>query len=84
MLPVQVYGLVALLAQASYRAAYGHEASSAFMVVALWSCVAAGFLLMAGAAVQSHFRFRGEAGLNFVLGLFYIFASSKLAPFIAR
>jgi hypothetical protein len=84
LLPVQIYGLVALLAQAAYRAAYGHEASSAFMIFAMWSCVAAGFMLMIGAVIQSHFRFRGDASLNLVLGLVFIFASAHLAPFIAR
>ena len=84
LLPVQIYGLAALLAQAAYRAAYGYEASSAFMMFAMWSCVAAGFLVMIGAVVQEYLRFRGDASLNVVLGLFFIFASAHLAPFIAR
>jgi hypothetical protein len=84
LLPVQIYGALALFAQAAYRAAYGHEASSAFVMFAMWSCIAAGFLAMIGAVVQEHFRFRGDAGLNVVLGLFFIFASAELAPFIAR
>jgi cytochrome b len=84
LLPVQIYGLVALLTEAAYRSAYGHEASSAFMMFAMWSCVAAGFLVMIGAVIQEHLRFRGDAGLNVVLGLFFIFAAANLAPFIAR
>jgi len=84
LMPFQIYGLGTLLAQAAYRAAYGHEASSAIMMLAMWSCVTVGFLLMVGAVIQSHFRFRGDASLNLVLGLVLIFVSAYLAPFIAR
>ena len=84
LMPIQIYGLAALLAQTGYRGAYGHEASSAFMIFAMWSCVAAGFLEVFGAAVQEHLRFRGDAVLNLALGLFFILASANLAPFIAR
>ena len=84
VLPFQVYGLIAMLAQAAYRAAYGHEASSAFMMFAMWSCIVAGFLVMIGAAIQAHIGYRKAAGLNTVLGILFIFASAHLAPFIAR
>jgi hypothetical protein len=84
LLPVQIYGVLALVVQAVYRMAYGHESSSAFSVFVMWSCIAAGFLAMIGAAVQAHLRFRRDAGLNIGLGLFFIFTSAYLAPFIAR
>jgi hypothetical protein len=84
LLPVQIYGVLALSAQAVYRAVHGHEASSAFLMFAMWSCIAAGFLTMIGAALQAHRRFRGDAGLSFAVGLFFVFASAYLAPFIAR
>ena len=84
LLPVQIYGLAALLAQVAYRATYGHEASSAFMSFAMVSGLAAGFLLMIGALRQSICRFRGDAALNFVMGLFFIYATVHLAPYLAR
>ncbi len=84
LMPIQIYGLVALLAQAAYRSAYGHEVSSAFIMFAMWSCVVAGFLVMIGAVVQARFRFYDDTALNAVLGLALIFASAHLAPFIAQ
>ena len=84
LMPFQIYGLVTLLTQVAYRAAYGHEASSALMTFAMCSCIAAGFALMIGAAIQEHLHFRGDAGLNVVLGLVFIFASAHLAPYLAH
>ena len=84
LLPVQICGALAVLTQTAYRAAQGHEASSPFMTSVMWSCVVAGFLTMIGAVLQAHRRFRSDAGISVVLGLFCIFASANFAPYIAR
>jgi len=72
LLPIQIYGLVVFLALEADRAVYGPEASSAFMMFAMWSFVVVGFLTMIGAVIQFHFHFRRDASLYLVIGLFYI------------
>jgi hypothetical protein len=84
LLPFQVYGLIALMAEIFYRAAYGHKYSSAFVMFTMWSCVVAGFVVMIGATIQAHIGFRKGAMLNALLGVFFIFVSGHYAPFIAR
>ena len=81
LLPSKVYGFVALLV---VIATSRHYPPSVFARFALWSCIAAGFLVMIGAAIQAHYGFRKVAFLHAALGIAFIYLAAVFAPALAR
>ena len=78
MLPFQSYSLLSLVALSICRSAFGHEDDGLLIVVLAWSSIGSSFLWLAGAAVQAHFRFVGNASVNAVLAVAAIFAAAHL------
>jgi len=84
LIPFQIYCAIALLGLLLCRTACGYEVETPLGMFLAWSSIASSVLWLIGAAVQAHFRFAMQAGLNALAAIASILAVAHLMPYLAK